>query len=298
MDKWIIMATSPAHKWGQIIGDFLETTFEKELKKFAKKHKLYFDKKGKRKARRGIKVSWVDSFGNAHDLDFVLERNGAENRIGEPAAFIESAWRRYTKHSRNKAQEIQGAILPLVQTHKNSAPFIGVVLAGAFTTGAIRQLESLGFHVLYFPYEIIVKAFARFDINAGFEENTSLDDFEKKIYKWKSFNDKDKLSKYLLRINSKNVKAFFNELEKAVSRYIESVRILALHGKMHNTDNIAQAIQYILGYKSLDSTVPVMKYEITILYNNGDKVEGAFAQKENALNFLNLYSSPIPKNRE
>ncbi len=62
------MAKSPSHKWGQIIGAFLETTFEKELSKFAKKHKLFFDKKGERKARKGKKVSWVDSFGNAHDL--------------------------------------------------------------------------------------------------------------------------------------------------------------------------------------------------------------------------------------
>lgn len=40
------MAQSPAHKWGQIIGDFLEDTFEKELSKFARKHKLYLDTKG------------------------------------------------------------------------------------------------------------------------------------------------------------------------------------------------------------------------------------------------------------
>jgi len=97
------MAKSPAHKWGQIIGDFLEFTFDKELSKFAKKHKLFLDQKGERKARKGKKVSWIDSFGNAHDLDFVLERNGTKEKIGAPVAFIESAWRRYTKHSRNKA---------------------------------------------------------------------------------------------------------------------------------------------------------------------------------------------------
>jgi len=144
------MAKSPSHKWGQILGEFLEDSFSKKLKTFANKQKLYLDTQGIRKARKGKKVSWTDSFGNAHDLDYVLERNGTENKIGLPVAFIESAWRRYTKHSRNKAQEIQGAILPLVITHKNYAPFKGVILAGEFTQGAITQLKSLEFEVLYF----------------------------------------------------------------------------------------------------------------------------------------------------
>ena len=35
------------------------------LNKFAKKHKLYLDKKGDRKARKGKKVSWTDGNSNA-----------------------------------------------------------------------------------------------------------------------------------------------------------------------------------------------------------------------------------------
>jgi len=78
--------------------------------------------------------------------------------MGTPAAFIEVAWRRYTKHSRNKAQEIQGAILPLAEKFRWSNPFLGAVLAGVFTDGSLEQLRSLGFHVLYFPYETLVTA--------------------------------------------------------------------------------------------------------------------------------------------
>ena len=202
------MAKSPSHKWGQIIGDFLELTFEKELAKFARKHKLYLDQRGERKARKGKKVSWVDSFGNAHDLDFVLERNGTNNKIGSPVAFIESAWRRYTKHSRNKAQEIQGAILPLVATHRNYAPFMGVVLGGVFTQGAITQLKSLGFDVLYFSYDTIVKAFSKFGIDASFEENTPTAEFDKKILQWEQFKEKDKLAKQLLS-NARKITSSF-----------------------------------------------------------------------------------------
>lgn len=112
------MALSPPHRWGQIIGqEFLEVAIEPLMRDVATVHGLFLDQKGKRSARTGRKISWVDVYGNQHDLDFVLERNGSDTSIGIPVAFIETAWRRYTKHSRNKAQEIQGAILPLVITH-------------------------------------------------------------------------------------------------------------------------------------------------------------------------------------
>ncbi|MBK9793853.1 MAG: hypothetical protein IPP60_12380 [Sphingobacteriales bacterium] len=154
------MAESLSHKFGQLIGDLLELALEPHLQKFARKHKLYLDKKGVRKARSGKKVTWTDSKENKHDLDFVLERGGTENKIEYCfVAFIESAWRRYTKHSRNKAQEIQSAILPLANKYRNSSPFVGVVLAGVFTEGALSQLKSLGFGVLYFPYDTVVKHF-------------------------------------------------------------------------------------------------------------------------------------------
>lgn len=113
------MAESPSHKWGQIIGqEFLEVAMDPHLRTTATKHGLFLDLKGTRPARTGKKISWADLYGNTHDLDFVFERGGSPNKIGDPVAFIETAWRRYTKHSRNKAQEIQGAVLPLVTTHQ------------------------------------------------------------------------------------------------------------------------------------------------------------------------------------
>src|ERR1051325_9331170 len=160
------MAESHSHTFGQIIGDLLETAIQPHLEKFAAENKLFLDKKGERLIRKGKKVSWKDIKDNIHDLDFVLERNGTNESLGIPVAFIETAWRRYTKHSRNKAQEIQGAILPLVETYKNSGPFIGAILAGVFTKGALEQLSSLGFSVLYIPYQNIIKILARHDIDA------------------------------------------------------------------------------------------------------------------------------------
>lgn len=290
------MATSPAHKWGQIIGDFLEEAFEKELSKFGRKHKLYLDTSGIRPARSGKKVSWIDSFGNSHDLDFVLERGGTKKQIGVPVAFIESAWRRYTKHSRNKAQEIQGAILPLVSRHRNFAPFIGVVLAGEFTEGALNQLNSLGFNVLYFPYDLIIEGFKKFGLDASSKETTPAKDFQAKIKAWEKFSDKDKLGKQLFRLNIKYVKEFFGNLEKSVSRHITSVSITPLHGEPLTLGSIGKAIEFINSYVQ-KGELPILKYEITIKYNNGDKVEASFKDNRSTIEFLVSYKAPSPKKK-
>ncbi len=194
------MAKSPSHKFGQIIGEILESTMTKYFQEFADTHDLYLDTHGERKARKGKKVSWIDNFENKHDLDFVLERNGSENVIGTPVAFIESAWRRYTKHSRNKAQEIQGAILPLSLTHNFSAPFLGVVLAGVFTEGALTQLKSRGFKILYFKYHTIIEAFSAFGLDAKFDENTPTKDFWDKISEWEAFKNKEQVIDKLIEM--------------------------------------------------------------------------------------------------
>ena len=292
------MAKSPAHRWGQIIGDFLEGVFATELAKFARKHRLYLDTQGKRPARTGKKVSWIDSFENSHDLDFVLERNGTKNKIGEPVAFIESAWRRYTKHSRNKAQEIQGAILPLVATHKNFAPFMGVMLAGEFTGGALNQLKSLGFQVLYFPYDLILQGFKKFGIDASTEENTTAKDFQNKINKWEKFDRKSNLARHLLRLNKKEVEAFFENLEMSVSRFIESISVLPLHGVSSTLTSVEDAIDFIEKYQTKIRSSPVLKYEIVVRYNNKDKIEGIFNSKESAIEFLESYAAPKPKEKK
>jgi hypothetical protein len=127
------VAEAAGHKFGQFIGEYCEALVEPLLQEFAAKHNLFLDKKGTRPARSGKKVRWVDSYGNRHELDYVLERGGAPEKVGTPVAFIESAWRRYTKHSRNKAQEIQGAVLPLAVKHHFSSPMLGCILAGVYT---------------------------------------------------------------------------------------------------------------------------------------------------------------------
>jgi len=285
------MAESPAHKFGQVIGDMLEAAVEPLLGDFARRRGLYLDKKDPRRARKGLKVAWTDLFGNSHDLDFVLERGGSATKLGTPVAFIETAWRRYTKHSRNKAQEVQGAILPLATTHQTAAPFIGVVLAGVFTEGSLTQLRSLGFTVLYFPYESVVASFRRIGIDARFDERTADAAFARKVQAWEALPPKDRarVAKSLLKANTDQVQNFMRCLERCVTRTVASVRVLPLHGSPHEWKTVAEALAFIQAYHDGETSAPVARYEVQVRYSNGDRVEGQFTDKQGALQFLRNY---------
>lgn len=284
------MARSPAHRFGQIIGNTLEDAIEPRFRRFTDANELYLDRESSNRRRSGKTVRWEDAYGNIHKLDYVIEENGTIEERGDPIAFIEVAWRRYTKHSKNKAQEIQGAIRPLVQKYEDNAPFSGVVIAGEFTDNAVKQLESLGFTVLYFEYDTITEAFSQEGINAHWEEDTHEDDLQAEVDKWEALSEdrKHKIAEHLIDLNQEKVKHFFTELETTITRNIEVIRILPLSGTSHGFETIEDAVNYI---KSVDEDAndgPVLRYEVQIRYDNGDGITGEFSKKKNAINFLEV----------
>lgn len=289
------MAESPAHRFGQIVGEVLEQAIEPLLRDFAQRHELYLDKRGPRRARTGSKVTWIDKYGNPHDLDFVLEKGGTQDRIGIPVAFIEPAYRRYTKHSRNKAQEIQGAVLLLAETHRNVAPFLGAVLAGVFTDGAMAQLKSLGFKVLYIPNIRIIDAFRKVGIDAQFEEETPDRDLAAKVQAWEALppGSKQEVSKAVVEMSVEQVETFMNALERSVNRRVELIRVLPLHGSPVEVASIDDAIKFIEQYAGKDAgRGPLARYEVQVRFNNGDRIEGQFIDQESAIEFLRSFRPP------
>jgi hypothetical protein len=211
-------------------------------------------------------------------------------------AFIETAWRRYTKHSRNKAQEIQGAILPLLVQHQFHAPFIGVILAGDFTSAALAQLKSHGFRVLHFPSEALFAAFRQSPIDAYFDESTPDSKCAAKIKAWSRLKpDSRKLiADHLLASHQEDVASFFAELETSITRQISRITILPLHGSASSMDSIESALNFVERYSEIDtSSFPISKFEIQIIYNNGDCIRGEFSDKIGALNFLKSYETKL-----
>ena len=289
------MANSPSHKFGQIIGDLLEGAIAPLLASFARKHSLYLDRKEARPARRGRKVTWKDKYGNTHDLDFVLERGGTPQMVGHPVAFIESAWRRYTKHSRSKAQEIEGAISPLFDTYHENHPFLGVILAGVFTDGALTQLRSRGFCVLHFSYSVVVRAFAEVGLDANFDESTLDKVFQEKVDQYYKLS-KAKITTIksaLLTLNEAGVKEFMSCLRKSVTRHVISVNVLPLFGETTSHKDILSAVNFIAEYKVGPSKNTFVRYEIIIKYNNGDWIKASFAEKEPTIAFLRTHQCGV-----
>ena len=294
------MAESLAHRWGQIIGDSFEMFVRGMLADVAREHDLYLDFKRPRKARGGQgKVTWQDGFGNKHDLDYVLERGGTEEDRGVPAAFIESAWRRYTKHSKNKAQEIEAAVMPVALTFARHQPFIGAVLAGEFTNNALQQLQSKGFAVLHVPYESILMAFQQLGVDASSRDGvlgTTEEQFRDKITKWTSLPQPRATRRVLAKLQTlhqREISDFKQRLDAAITRRVNSVRLIVFRGHSVECSNIDSAIAYLIeeekSNRLREEAQQREAFEVQVRFNTGAKIDATFPKRAEAIAFLRSF---------
>jgi len=276
------------------------------LKSIAEKHTLYLDYKKPRRARtkQGAKdlskVTWQDSYGNRHDLDYVLERGGTEDVLGVPVAFVESAWRRYTKHSKNKVQEIEAAVLPVALTFSRHQPFCGAVLAGEFTRNALAQLESKGFSVLHIPYGSILEAFQESGIDASsLDAITTEGEFRRKIEQWERLAQPattERFLKVLYRLHAAGVAEFQARLEASLLRGVVSVRLAVLRGHTIECSDIESAIAYLVeedkAFRLREDGEQREMFEIVVRFNNGAKIEATFPTRPETIGFLRTFEKP------
>jgi hypothetical protein len=299
------MAESLAHRWGQIIGDLFEHFVRDMLKAVAEKHGLYLDYKKPRRARARLggkdlsKVTWQDGYGNRHDLDYVLERGGTEDALGVPVAFIESAWRRYTKHSKNKVQEIEAAVLPIALTFSRHQPFCGAVLSGEFTRNALAQLQSNGFAILHIPYGSILEAFQEVGIDASSVDRiTTEGEFRRKIEQWARLPQPattERFLKALYRLHAADVAQFQARLEASLLRGVISIRLTVLRGHAVECPDVESAIAYLIEEEQSsrvreDAETREM-FEIQIRFNNDAKIDATFPTRSEAIAFLRTFQT-------
>lgn len=284
------MAVAPGHRLGQIIGDTLEEAVKPVLQSFAARYNLFLDFKGNRPARQGLKCTWIDGLGNSHDLDFVLERGGDESEVGLPAAFIEIAWRRYTKHSRAKAQEIQGAVLPLLAKFETLKPFAGAVVAGDWTDGALNQLRSSGFAVLHIKFQEVVSVFAKCGIDVAAHERTSDEHLANQVAVYDALSPKSraKLASDLRATAPTEFEKFERALKKTILRSVTEVVVLPLYGSRIGFPTVAEAIAAMRDYEPKSSPT-FDRFEIQLRYTNGDEVRASFQEADDAIEFLDSF---------
>jgi hypothetical protein len=272
----------------------LEAALKPVLTDLATKHDLYLDSQGERPGvRAGKKVTWRDGKGNGHDLDFVLERGGSSTTQGNPAAFIEAAWRRYTKHSKAKAQEISGALDPVLMAWANVKPTGAAVVAGEWTKPALTQLTSNGYVVLHFNFARTVEVFSRHGINInGLGEGTP-DSF------WQQQCDaligmqmpeREKLAADLRTTMKDDLHAFAAELEKRIIRKVDHVIVVPLHGNQRQFSDLDEAIVAVSSYPIGSAAADFVRFEVRLVYTNGDHIQASFAGATDAVAFLRTFA--------
>lgn len=287
------MAGSPSHKFGQDLGNLLEYVvlykiLKPRLEKFTTKNNFFLDWQTVRPARKGKKLCWKDQYGNSHNLDFVIEAGGTPEKIGEPVAFIEAAWRRYTKHSKNKAQEIQGAILPIIEMHKLSAPFYGAVLAGEFSSAALIQLRNNGFSVLYISYANVVQAFRSIGFDIAFDEVTADEVFAAANTKISGLSeaDKDAIRNVLTETSKAEIDEFMNSLQETLERVICQIILIPIFGSEFKSYSVDEALKKLLVLDLKEPQGKLQKIEVIVDYNNGDTIRASFTTAIAASSFL------------
>ena len=285
------MATSPSHQLGEFIGDFFEFSIIEYLRPIIIKKGYYLDYRHPRMARGNKKeVIGIDYNGNKHKLDIVIEEGGSEAAFGRYKAYIEMAWRRYVKHSKNKVQEIAGAILPLVETNAKENPFYAAVLAGEFTENALTQLRSQGFYVLYFNYDEICKIFDTIGLSIRWEEDTSEADIQKIATKFERLTSAQikKLRANFFAMYKKQLDDLASALCNSLEATVSEVIVIPLHGTAKSLCDTDEAVKFILSYDQ-STHEPIYRYEIIVRYNNGDEYTMKCANKTKAIQFLNQY---------
>jgi hypothetical protein len=146
------------------------------LKDVASTLHLYLDHRNATRATsvRGSKLLWADEEKNKVDYDFVMELGGSDEIRGVPVAFFECFWRRGARHSKDKARDDSGKLMPMRHTYP-TARFLGIVASGDFTSPAKELIESRRIALFYVPKQKIIETFNALGMQMDYEDRAKED---------------------------------------------------------------------------------------------------------------------------
>lgn len=285
------MAKSPAHKIGQLIGHMLEDIFEPLLKEVGSKTGTYLDKTNIERSSRTSKIlTHIDDNGNNHGLDFVFERFGTDNKEGLPIGFIECAWRRYTKHSKNKVQEIHSAIESLANKHKAYSPFKGAILSGHYSEPSLQQLRSQGYTIIHIPYDTVIEAYEYAGFDISYDSETELTDLLYKGISIDGLSNKDisKIRRYIFKVCNIDIHYFTNNLISSLTKQIDQINITPVIEHSYNFKDTTETVKWLTSCNNItDNSINLIDLEIT--YTNGDSVKYERIEVELAVNKISFH---------
>src|SRR5205085_3587055 len=102
------------------------------------------------------------------------ELGGTDDKMGIPVALFECFWRRGKRHSKDKARDDTGKLLPMREVHP-TARFLGIVAGGDFTAPARTLVQNRQIDLFYIPKTKIVAAFDKHALQIDYPDKLAED---------------------------------------------------------------------------------------------------------------------------
>ncbi len=266
---------SSGHKLGQLVGDWFQDDFVRPiLQEVANKLDLYLDHRMRARSARGEKILWKDEYGNFVDYDFVMELGGSDTNIGVPVAFLECFWRRGSRHSKDKARDDSGKLMPMRHSYP-TARFLGIVASGDFTKPAMDLIRSREIDLFYVPKVKVIESFSTVGIGMDYADKASeavkfgiVDKFQTALTDEIKVSTSAKLRELMTETV---VQGYVDRVRASLSALPQEVRII---GELHSLPIIFETVddaQEFLSQSKLcfdfKEAKPAYLYEVT--YSDG-----------------------------
>lgn len=225
---------------------------------------------------RGEKIIWSDAEGNEVDYDFVLELNGSDEKQGIPVAFIESCWRRGARHSKDKARDDSGKLMPMRSAYP-TARFLGMIVSGNFTEPARELIRSRQIDLFYIPKEIVVKAFSENGLIMDYPDSSPEAEKQQIVSRFEEgFTERNKgaVTETIKTLMGKAViKSYVDRVKSKLSALPQEISLILRHDFPPITfGSIDEATNFLRDpdFKTAD---PLESYVYQIVYSDGSGFE-------------------------
>ncbi len=268
---------SSGHKLGQLIGDWYEEYFVLPiLKRVGKNLDLFVDSRFVDRNTREGKILWSDLDGNYVDFDYVLELGGSEDKIGIPVAFIECFWRRGSRHSKDKARDDSGKLMPMRETYP-SARFLGIISAGDFTKPARELVRSRDIDLLYVPKEKIVNAFNSCGLIMDYPDKYPEDEKARIVETFQehfTISKKKAVRKSLVKLlGYATIESYVDRVRSSLSALPQEIRFILRHDSIPIAfDSVSDAREFLKS-PNFNMSLPIESYVYEITYSDGTEFE-------------------------
>lgn len=268
---------SAGHRLGQLVGDWFEEYFVLPLlESVSAKLRLYLDHRFRARPVRGDRIVWIDDEGNTVDYDFVMELNGTDDQLGIPVAFFECFWRRGSRHSKDKARDDSGKLLPMRSVHP-TARFLGIVAAGDFTNPARLLVRSRDIDLFYTPKVKVVTAFSNLGMQVDYPDKSTEKTKQKLATKFASqltASMKRKAASELRKlIGDASIRSYVDRVRGAMGALPQEIRVKARRDSSPRIfETIPDATNFIAS-PNFDFSDPSETFVYEITYTDGTEFE-------------------------